>query len=126
MVAAVAGLTDDVVAAVLGSAAGVPSVLAATVGWQLAGVVPPGEVVPVVEPQIGGVVIDAIVVGVRLAAPAIPVNPETATSEVTAIPDPMINLLAHISFALLSVEAQSLFVPLVVAHSTAAHNPFIP
>jgi hypothetical protein len=118
--AAVAGVTDDVVATPpSGTVVGVgPSELAATVGEQSA-LVPP--VVPlVVPPEVGvvvlvvpphGVVIDAMVVGVRLAAPAEPVNPDTMTSEVTAIPDPMINRLAHISVALLSVEAQPLRTP---------------
>jgi hypothetical protein len=70
-------------------------------------VVPVGEVVGVV----GTVFIDAgkvvVVVGHGAVAPAVPVNPETMTSEVTAIPDPMINRLAHILVALLFVEANA-------------------
>jgi hypothetical protein len=120
VVAAVAGLTAAAVTvpgAVLGSAAvgGGPSLVLATLGPQSALVppvppppVPPpvGEVVGVVEPGvIDAGMVEVVVVVHAAAAPAVPVNPETATSEVTAIPDPMINRLAHILVALLSVEA---------------------
>jgi hypothetical protein len=90
---------------------GGPSLVPDTLGWQLLPVPPlVGVVVPVVPPGVvvGGVDIEAMVVGVvhvAAAAPAVPVNPETMTSEVTAIPDPMINRLAHILVALLFVEA---------------------
>jgi hypothetical protein len=91
---------------------------------------PVGVVVPVVPPGVvvGGTDIDPMVVGVvqGAAAPAVPVNPETMTREVTAIPDPMINRLAHILVALLFVEAIASAYPKWATRSTAAHNPFIP
>jgi hypothetical protein len=64
-----------------------------------------GATVVLVVPGVidAGIVVEVVVHGA--VAPAVPVNPETMTSEVTAIPDPMISRLAHISVALLFVEA---------------------
>jgi hypothetical protein len=97
---------------------GGPSLVLATLGPQSPLLVPPvpppvGVVVPVVGEVVGvvgefidaGMVVEVVVHAA--AAPAVPVNPETMTSEVTAIPDPMINRLAHISVALLFVEANA-------------------
>jgi hypothetical protein len=113
VVAAVAGFTAAAVTVPGwdGVVVGVgPSLVLATLGPQFALVppVPPpvGEVVGVVEPGvIDAGMVEVVVVVHAAAAPAVPVNPETMTSEVTAIPDPMINRLAHILVALLFVEA---------------------